>query len=210
MGLRELKAERVRARILDVALDLFMTHGFAGTSMEQIAERAEVGSTTLYRYFPSKDHLALGPFNYSLRLGDALRGRPVSEPLAESLGAVILGALDVHMDDVTRLSAVLHVMDSNPGTRAALWDLLEEGRENLGAALAERMGTEPTSTAVVLASRLAFSIWELAWVRWGTDPSRSIESRGTEVLTELRSLQLVLPTVPTGTPDAADTNPVGD
>lgn len=196
MGLREVKAERLRQRILDVASDLFLAQGFAETSMEEIAARAEVGSTTLYRYFPSKDHLALGPLNTSLRLGDALQQRPQDEPLDRALGAVILGALDVHVGDIDRFQGIRRVMDSNPRTRAALWDILEEGRENLCRALAVRMGMDVDSTDVVLTSRLVFAIWELAWVRWANHPTRPLAERGAEVLGEVSRLRLSLPELP--------------
>lgn len=56
-GLRERKKEQRERRILDAALDLFRNKGFADTSIEQIAERAEVGVGTLYNYFHSKNEL---------------------------------------------------------------------------------------------------------------------------------------------------------
>ncbi len=50
------KNER-RQAILDVARRLFWTHGFAGTTMPEIARAAELAPGTLYLYFPSKDAL---------------------------------------------------------------------------------------------------------------------------------------------------------
>ncbi|MFD2422630.1 TetR/AcrR family transcriptional regulator [Amycolatopsis pigmentata] len=196
MGLREIKAERTRKHILDVALDLFLSQGLAATTMEQIAERAEVGSTTLYRYFPSKDHLAIGPFSNGMRMGDALRRRPLSEPLAESLGAVIIGALDVHINDIGRLIAARQVMDSNPTTRAALWDIFEEGKQNLSIALAERMGKELHSPEVELTAKMTFAVWELAWTHWGDNPSRSLEESAAEVLATIQGVDIVVPALP--------------
>jgi AcrR family transcriptional regulator len=44
-----------RDTILDAALALFSEHTFDGTPVPLIAERANVGAGTIYRYFPSKE-----------------------------------------------------------------------------------------------------------------------------------------------------------
>jgi AcrR family transcriptional regulator len=47
----------VRARILEASLQVFAELGFLGATMASIAERAELGSASLYRYFASKSEL---------------------------------------------------------------------------------------------------------------------------------------------------------
>ena len=46
-----------RDAILDAASRLFLAHGFAGTSMEAVAERAGVSKITVYAHFSDKDTL---------------------------------------------------------------------------------------------------------------------------------------------------------
>ena len=46
-----------RARYLDIALRLFLQHGFNGVSMDQLVAEAGGSKATLYRYFPSKEAL---------------------------------------------------------------------------------------------------------------------------------------------------------
>ncbi|HTJ46255.1 MAG TPA: TetR/AcrR family transcriptional regulator [Kofleriaceae bacterium] len=46
-----------REAILEAALDLFVSRGFHGTTVPEVAERAGVGAGTIYRYFASKDVL---------------------------------------------------------------------------------------------------------------------------------------------------------
>lgn len=46
-------------RILDVAADLFVTHGVAAVNMNQIATAAGCSRATLYRYFASRSELHL-------------------------------------------------------------------------------------------------------------------------------------------------------
>jgi len=51
-------AERARqARILQAAAALLAAEGEQGLQMKQLAQKADVALATLYRYFPSKDHV---------------------------------------------------------------------------------------------------------------------------------------------------------
>ncbi|MBI1388778.1 MAG: TetR family transcriptional regulator [bacterium] len=51
-----------RDEIINAALELIAEHGFHGTSMAMIADRAKVGAGTIYRYFDSKDVLIIELF----------------------------------------------------------------------------------------------------------------------------------------------------
>jgi AcrR family transcriptional regulator len=46
-------------RVLDVAWDLLAADGYPGLNIDDVAERAGVAKTTLYRRWPTKDHLAV-------------------------------------------------------------------------------------------------------------------------------------------------------
>lgn len=46
-----------RGAIMAAALEFFSLYGFHGTSLEQVAERADVSKTNLFYYFPSKEAL---------------------------------------------------------------------------------------------------------------------------------------------------------
>ncbi len=54
---REREKLRRRKDILRAARTVFWQHGYAGTTMPQIAEAAELAPGTLYLYFPSKSAL---------------------------------------------------------------------------------------------------------------------------------------------------------
>jgi len=58
-GLRARKRLRTRNQIAEAALAAFMAKGYDATTLEEIAETAEVHKRTLLRYFPTKTHLVL-------------------------------------------------------------------------------------------------------------------------------------------------------
>src|SRR5260370_3898327 len=49
----------VDRRVLSAAWDLLNARGYAGLNVDEVAERAAVAKTTLYRRWPTKDHLAV-------------------------------------------------------------------------------------------------------------------------------------------------------
>lgn len=55
-----MKSSQKRDHIIQAALDLIAEHGFHGTPMSLVAEKAGVGTGTIYRYFESKDALISG------------------------------------------------------------------------------------------------------------------------------------------------------
>src|ERR1700677_1371704 len=53
------EANSTRERILDVALDLFVTQGYDGTSLREIAEQLGVTKAALYYHFKSKQDILM-------------------------------------------------------------------------------------------------------------------------------------------------------
>ena len=59
LGLRERKRARTFAAVQTQALRLFREQGYDATTVEQIAEAAEVSPSTFFRYFPTKESVVL-------------------------------------------------------------------------------------------------------------------------------------------------------
>ncbi len=194
MGLRETKAARTRAQIIDVAVRLFAERGYEKTTMEEIAERAEVGSSTLYRYFPSKDLIVLDPFTNVGALARALRERPETEPIEIALAHAIHEALDTIVISEPHLDAFRAIIDQSPAPRARLWDLIAQNRDLLEQAVADRLGRDTTDMFVIMTTRSALLIIELAADTWrGGDHRHSISEVADAIIDRVAAAGLVLP-----------------
>src|SRR6202035_1710523 len=53
------RSERARKAILDAASELLLARGLSAVSMDAVAERAGVSKATIYRWWPTKETLAL-------------------------------------------------------------------------------------------------------------------------------------------------------
>ncbi|GAA4977307.1 TetR family transcriptional regulator [Actinoplanes utahensis] len=58
-SLRERKKAKTRAAIREHAMRLFEEQGYAATTVDQIADAAEVSPSTFFRYFPAKEDVVL-------------------------------------------------------------------------------------------------------------------------------------------------------
>lgn len=196
MGLREKKAERTRAAFATSAIELFLAQGYEETTMEQIAEHAEMGASTLYRHFPTKDLLLLDWFVQRLDLGSALRSRPGDEPLPVALRAAILQLLEAptatgsHELDVR----LRRLIDTNPGPRSRLWDFVMQMRDGLQEEIARRMGAPVDDLRVITTARFAALTHEIVGERmWAGDGTEQAEVELTAFLRALHDVDAVLP-----------------
>lgn len=57
--LRERNKQRTLQRIIDAAFELFQSTGYHQTTMDAIAEKAEISRATLFNYFPAKREILI-------------------------------------------------------------------------------------------------------------------------------------------------------
>jgi AcrR family transcriptional regulator len=79
-----------REAIMTAALGLFVERGFFGTAVPEVADHAQVGAGTIYRYFDSKEALVNAIYrDQKLRMVSALLADfPVTAPAREQFRAI--------------------------------------------------------------------------------------------------------------------------
>lgn len=82
--LRERKKHQVKRQLKEHALRLFIEQGFTATTVEQIAESANVSSRTFFRYFPNKEDVLFDD-EYDAQLVASFRAQPPQLSVVDAL-----------------------------------------------------------------------------------------------------------------------------
>jgi AcrR family transcriptional regulator len=151
--LRERKRARTRAAIVDAAIDLFETRGYDATTVADIAAAAEIGTTTFFGYFYSKDELVFPQVDARvLATIEAIEARKPTDRPADVLLRALTRVIDTA--DLTARSARLrmHLIQTVPTVRGRALQLqLDAQREivrHLLSAFPDRLD-EVTAGALV-------------------------------------------------------------
>ena len=151
--LAQVRASRLRA--IEAAKALFIENGYPGTTLEAVAEAAEVSLPTLYRLFGSKRALlsavidtSFGGDDEPVAFGDrpavrAARDEMDPSKLVEAFGPICAQLME-------RSAAILHILSSAAQVDPDAAGLLEEtrrqrrtGQSRIVAALVERGALDP-------------------------------------------------------------------
>jgi AcrR family transcriptional regulator len=112
LGRRERKKQQTRELIADTARRLFTERGFDRVTVAEIAREADVAEKTVFNYFPTKEDLFYGGMEvFEAELVDAVRERPVGEPVLDAFRRFVLDSLgrlaNEEMPDVVATAARL-------------------------------------------------------------------------------------------------------
>lgn len=145
-GLRERKKRATRRALRMAGLELVAAKGLDAVTVDEIAARAGVSPRTFFNYFTGKEDALVGNDPGMVRhLLEELAERPGDEPVLDSLRVVFVSyAATVTVDrDLWRLR--LRVIEQNPSLMAALLGATAEVERRLTAAVAARLGLDPTT-----------------------------------------------------------------
>ncbi|WP_428986367.1 TetR/AcrR family transcriptional regulator [Streptomyces camelliae] len=148
LGLRERKKIKTREAIRTATYALIQEQGYDATTIEQIAERAEVSPSTVFRYFPTKEDIVLTD-EYDPLMAAELRARPAGESWMDSMRHVLRKAVDANMaegPEVVRMRT--HLAVQVPAVRSRMFESMSETGRLLREVLAERSGLDPDSLEI--------------------------------------------------------------
>jgi AcrR family transcriptional regulator len=155
--LRDLKKQQTRARITQVAWELFADRGFDRVTVADVARGAQVSLATVFNYFATKEDLFYGPLEaFGERLVDAVRHR---DPGVTVLAACrtfldrtdgLLARIETgDADALTRVRTVNRVIADSPALRARELQAMADTTDRLAALIAEETGTDEGQAQVV-------------------------------------------------------------
>lgn len=107
-GRRERNKLDKQQRIFDAAEHLFIEHGYAAVTTQQIADQADVAIGTVFRYAASKSEMLLMVYNARFRneTEHAEQTLPTDAPPLEQLGALLLPI--VHRGHINRENTIAY------------------------------------------------------------------------------------------------------
>ncbi|MER7107998.1 TetR/AcrR family transcriptional regulator [Streptomyces sp. NPDC000229] len=172
MGLRERKKLKTRIAIRRATYRLIAEQGYEATTVEQIAEAAEVSPSTVFRYFPTKEDIVLTD-EYDPVMEEALRERPAGEDPLESLRSVLTRAVAALLErepEETRRRARL--MAEVPAVRARMTGTMAETSQVLSRVLADRTGRAADDLEVRVFTAAVMGALAEATVYWAERDQR--------------------------------------
>ncbi|MEU8806233.1 TetR family transcriptional regulator [Streptomyces violaceoruber] len=173
-GLRELKKQRTRDLLLRSALELFTERGYEETTVDDIAEAADVSQRTFFRYFASKEDAAF----FVARLAEshfvrAVLARPPEEAPLDALRRALAESWSTIGEAVEQLVPLeLHmrfyrVIESTPALLAAHLRRATELEEEIARVVAVREGLDvdgdPRPRVVVAVFGAVMRVTERIW-----------------------------------------------
>ncbi|MFC0864777.1 TetR/AcrR family transcriptional regulator [Sphaerimonospora cavernae] len=173
-GRRERKKAATRQAIADAALDLFLEHGFERVSVRDIADRADVSTTTLFAHFPSKEALVFDrEEKVEAELTAAVRERPKDQGVVEALRDHALSSWVPIVSD-PRLDRFNALVDQTPALREYAERMWMRHADVLGAVIAEELGRATDDLACAALARFVLEIPTLS--RGRHDPRAAVKT----------------------------------
>ncbi|GJD73903.1 hypothetical protein CFIICLFH_2133 [Methylobacterium goesingense] len=156
------QAGQIEERIITVASSLFLEQGFGRTTVDQIAELAHTGKTTLYGRFPTKEALFSAVV---LRYVDVLQARMAIVPTSGSLKERLV-QVGIELANLTLAEESIALMRLTIAEAKAFPELGREGfRIGFGgcvSCIAECLATDASDAALAEATPTAVRFVEMA------------------------------------------------
>ncbi|MFJ4620441.1 TetR/AcrR family transcriptional regulator [Streptomyces sp. NPDC088812] len=152
MGRRERKKAATRQAIADAALHLFLKRGYDAVGIREIADAADVSTTTLFKHFPVKEALVFDEdAEQETRLLAAVRERPEGQSIPAALREHALTTRVASADGDARFTAFTDLVTGTPALRDYAQNMWLRHTTALAQAIAEESGLaagDPACTAL--------------------------------------------------------------
>ncbi|MGA2514752.1 MAG: TetR family transcriptional regulator [Candidatus Limnocylindrales bacterium] len=163
-GLRERKKARTRALIQEQALRLFRDRGYEETSVEDIAEAAEVSPSTVFRYFPTKPDLVIYD-DLDERMIEGFRAQPAElDPVQALRASLRSGFAGLAGEEMALQLERERLMRTVPELRAAMLGEFTRTLREIADLVAERTGRPANDDDVLALAGAVIGLSIAAWL----------------------------------------------
>lgn len=186
-GLRERHKQSTRRSLEDAALRLFAERGYDATTIEAIAEAAEVSPRTFFRYFTAKDEvLDMGWQQRREQLAGLVDAVPAEEDDHAAAARVLVGMAESFEPERDRIVLRARALRSSAALRGRNADTTATWERTLAGGLARRRGLgEPDVRARAVAAAYT-AVWRSALADWLQSPGSSLPDAVEQAFTHLR------------------------
>ena len=192
-GLRERKKARTRAAIREHALRLFREQGYPATTVEQIADAAEVSPATFFRYFPTKEDAVLQD-DFDIVTLAALEAQPAGlSPIAAFRAAAAATMAALTPEDMEQFRETTQLTMAVPELRARAIDEFTRTIEVISAAIAARAGRDPDDFAARNMAGAIIGVIMASTMPWQTDQEADVKNMFDRIDAALAHLEAGLP-----------------
>lgn len=139
-GLRERKKAKTMASIQMHALRLFREHGYNATTVEQIAEAAEISPSTFFRYFATKEDVVIMDNYDPVLIAEFENQPPELSPLQAVRNAMLAGLASMSADELDTVFERNQLIMTVPELRAATINNLTQTMQMITELVAGRVG----------------------------------------------------------------------
>jgi AcrR family transcriptional regulator len=172
-GRRERKKAATRQAIADAALRLFLERGYDRVSIRDVADAADVATTTLFKHFPSKEALVFDQDeDREAELRAVVARRPAGQDVIEALRDHVLACWLVVAQHPQR-AEFTRLIESTPVLQAYAERMWTRHTAALSAALADDLGVDHNDVACRALARFVLDIPALT--RDQPDPRIAVE-----------------------------------
>lgn len=172
LGRRERNKQEKLKRIAGAAKELFGTKGFAETTTQEIAEKADIGTGTLFLYAKSKEDLLVMVFKDEMieTSKAAFTKMPANAPLIDQLMHVFNTMVAYHDRDIEIAKSLLKevTIPTTPERRSDLRMLIQFIYSGIADLLAagQKAGRLRADFDPLLAAESLFAIYYLSLLGW--------------------------------------------
>lgn len=172
-GPRVRRRVRTKLMIQAEALRLFAQHGYEQTTIEQIAEAADISTRTYFRYFPTKEDVVVWD-EWDDQTAELLAAHTGDRPVAQTLYAASRAILEgVYTNDPERLLVRLRVRASVPAIRARYLELTCTAAEQIAATMASDPADQNETLCLRVTAAAIIDIADVALDQWQKDDGKS-------------------------------------